>query len=64
MVGNQSRELLGHTSSPMAYCEIRWTNTIHGPLGITYHPNKKVNMIADCSENHFTSHDLCDENHE
>jgi hypothetical protein len=38
--------------------------TIHGPLGITYHPNARVNVIADCLENQFTSHDLCDENHE
>jgi hypothetical protein len=34
------------------------------PLGITYHPNEKGNMIVDCLENHFTSHDLCDKNHE
>jgi hypothetical protein len=26
---------------------------VHGPLGITYHPNEKTNMIADCSENQF-----------
>jgi hypothetical protein len=38
--------------------------TIHGPLRITYHPNKKANVTADCSENQFTSHDLCDQNHE
>jgi hypothetical protein len=37
---------------------------IHGPLGVTYHPNEKANVIADCVENRFTSHDLCDENHE
>jgi hypothetical protein len=37
---------------------------IHGPLGIKYHPNEKANVIADCLENQFTSHDLCDENHE
>jgi hypothetical protein len=37
---------------------------VHGPLGITYHPNKKANMIADCLENPFTSHNLRDENHE
>jgi hypothetical protein len=37
--------------------------TIHGPLGITYQPNEKVNVIADCLENQFTSHDPCDENH-
>jgi hypothetical protein len=35
----------------------------HGPLGIIYHPNEKANMIADCLENQFTSHDLCDGNH-
>jgi hypothetical protein len=37
---------------------------IHGPLGITYCLNKNVNMILDCLENWFTSHNLCDENHE
>jgi hypothetical protein len=37
---------------------------IHGSLGITYQPNEKANVIADCLENQFTSHDLCDENHE
>jgi hypothetical protein len=33
--------------------------TVHGPLGIT---NVKPNVIADCLENQFKSHDLCDEN--
>jgi hypothetical protein len=33
------------------------------PLGITYHPKAKANAIADCLENQFTSHDLCDGNH-
>jgi hypothetical protein len=37
---------------------------VHGQLGITYHTNEKANAIADCLENNFTSHDLCDENHE
>jgi hypothetical protein len=37
---------------------------VHAPLGITYHPNDKANVTADCLENQFTSHDLCDENHE
>jgi hypothetical protein len=33
---------------------------IHEPLGITYHPKKKANVIEDCLENWFTSpHDLC-----
>jgi hypothetical protein len=36
----------------------------HGPLGITYCPNKKVIVVADWLENQFTSHDLFDENHE
>jgi hypothetical protein len=35
---------------------------LHGPLGITYYPKRKANMIADYLENLFTSHDLCDEN--
>jgi hypothetical protein len=37
---------------------------VHGPLGITYHLNEKTNVIVDCLENQFTSHNLCDENHE
>jgi hypothetical protein len=37
---------------------------VHGPLGLTYHTNEKANTIADCLENQFTSHYLCDENHE
>jgi hypothetical protein len=37
---------------------------VHGLLGITYHPNEKANVIADYLESQFTSHDLCEENHE
>jgi hypothetical protein len=37
---------------------------VHGPLGITYHPNGKTNVIVHCLENQYTSHDLCDKNHE
>jgi hypothetical protein len=37
---------------------------IHGLLGITYHLNEKANVILVCFKNEFTSHDLCDENHE
>jgi hypothetical protein len=37
---------------------------IHGPLGINYQPEDKANTIADCLENQFTPHKLCDENHE
>jgi hypothetical protein len=36
---------------------------IRGPFGLTFHPLEKANAIADCLENQFTSHDLCDENH-
>jgi hypothetical protein len=37
---------------------------VHGPTGITYYRNEKANAIANCLEKQFTSHDLCDENHE
>jgi hypothetical protein len=36
---------------------------IHGPFGLIFHPLEKANAIADCLENQFTLHDLCDENH-
>jgi hypothetical protein len=36
---------------------------IDGSLVITYHGTRR-STIADCLENHFTSHDLCEENHE
>jgi hypothetical protein len=42
----------------------RAPTAIHGPLGLNYHPEDKANTIADCLENQFTPHDLCDENHE
>jgi hypothetical protein len=35
---------------------------VHGSLGITYQTNEKANVIADCLENQFTSHDLRDNN--
>jgi hypothetical protein len=40
------------------------STSVHGPLGIKYHPTEKANAIADCLEKQFTSHDLRDENHE
>jgi hypothetical protein len=43
---------------------IKDTNNFHGPLGITYYPKEEANIIADCLENQFISHDLSDENHE
>jgi hypothetical protein len=39
---------------------------IQGPSGLILlvHPSEKASAIADCLENQFTHHDLCDENHE
>jgi hypothetical protein len=37
---------------------------VQRPLGITYHLSEKTNMITDFLENQFTSHDLCDKNHD
>jgi hypothetical protein len=55
----------------VAYCEIAYEKdepkapaAVYGPLGIIFHPKEKANVIADCVENRFTSHDLCDESHE
>jgi hypothetical protein len=36
---------------------------IHVPFGLTFHPIEKANANADCLENQFIPHDLCDENH-
>jgi hypothetical protein len=44
--------------------EPKTPTAVYGPLGLTYHPNKKANATADSLENQFISHDLCDENHE
>jgi hypothetical protein len=38
---------------------------VNEPLGVPGNiPEDKANAIADCLENQFTPHDLCDENHE
>jgi hypothetical protein len=42
----------------------RAPTAIHGASGLKFHPSEKANAIADCLENQFTHHDLCDENHE
>jgi hypothetical protein len=42
----------------------RTPNAIHGPYGLKFNPSEKANATADCLENQFTHHDLCDENHE
>jgi hypothetical protein len=38
--------------------------TLLDPLGIIHHLNEKANAIMNCTEDQFTSHDLCEENHE
>jgi hypothetical protein len=55
----------------MAHCEFltnrdrpRAPTAIQGPLGLKYNFVDKANAIADCLENEFTPHDLCEENHE
>jgi hypothetical protein len=42
----------------------RAPTAIRGPLGLLFHPSEKANAIANCLENQFTHHDLCDEKHE
>jgi hypothetical protein len=42
----------------------RAPTAIHGPLGLKFLPLEEANAIANCLENQFTPHDLCDENHE
>jgi len=37
---------------------------IHGYRGLKFLPYEKANAIADCLENRFTHHDLCEEHHE
>jgi hypothetical protein len=37
---------------------------IHGSSGFKFLALKKANAIADCLENRFTAHDLCEENRE
>jgi hypothetical protein len=39
-------------------------NLVLGFPGLKFLPTEKVNAIADCLENRFTHHDLCNENHE
>jgi hypothetical protein len=36
---------------------------IYGPLGPIFYPIDEANIIADCLESQFRSHDLCDCDH-
>jgi ADP-heptose:LPS heptosyltransferase len=42
----------------------RALTAIHGSSDLTFHLPEKANAIADCLENQFTRHVLCDGNHE
>jgi hypothetical protein len=42
----------------------RAPTAIYGTSGLRFDPFDKAIAIADCLENQFTHHDLCDENHE
>jgi hypothetical protein len=42
----------------------RAPTAIHGSSGLKFHPSEKASAIADCLENQFAHHDLCDGNHE
>jgi hypothetical protein len=35
-------------------------SAIYGPSGPIVYPINKANIIAECLENQFTAHDLCD----
>jgi len=37
---------------------------IHSSSILKFFPLENANVIADCQENQFSSHDLCEENHE
>jgi hypothetical protein len=40
------------------------STAIHGYSGLKFLPYDRANATADCLENRFTHHDLCDEHHE
>jgi hypothetical protein len=39
------------------------TNSYYDLLGLKCQPLEEANTIADCLENQFRTHDLCDKNH-
>jgi hypothetical protein len=41
----------------------RASTATHGYSGLKLLPKDKAKGIADCLENRFTQHDLCDEHH-
>jgi hypothetical protein len=55
---------LAHWENPLKRDRPRAPTAGHGPSGLKFHPSEKANATADCLENQFTHHNLCDENHE
>jgi hypothetical protein len=58
-VGNcevTSQALWPIAKSHMKRGGLKAPTAVHGLLGITYHPNEKANVFAECLENQFTSH--------
>jgi hypothetical protein len=42
---------------------LKAATTIHGPCSLKFLPLGKSNVTANCLENKFTPHNLCEENH-
>jgi hypothetical protein len=66
-MGNRVGTLRSHTSSHMVHCKIphkkvgpKATSAIYSPLVLVFYGTNKTNTIADCLENQFRAHDLCD----
>jgi hypothetical protein len=68
-IKNNSSEII-----PPAFCPLAKSLTrrdrpktppaIHNPSGLKFLPLEKANVTANCLENQFAPHDLCEENHE
>jgi hypothetical protein len=69
-MGNRVDELRSHTSNNISFAKClskrggpRASPAIHDLLGLTFYSIDEVNIIADCLENQFRAHDLCDCDH-
>jgi hypothetical protein len=66
--GRKGGKLKSFTSSITVFYEIPYKKSgepnapsaIHDPLDPIFYPIDKGKIIADCLENQFTAHDLCD----
>jgi hypothetical protein len=68
--GNNVSKVRSHISSNVAYCEFvrkrdgpKAPSGIHAPLGLIFYPIDKANLTADCLENQFRAHDMCNCDH-